>query len=121
MRIRMLATVMLSVAALSLGILPAAQADVQAGVQQPTLPHGDCKRLTRQIAHYADVVDMARERDDQMWEDHTLAYIGRLSERRAKLCPQYAEAPAGEKLVQMLRMLKTAAKIARMLFTWGVI
>jgi hypothetical protein len=111
---------MLAVAVLSLGILPAAPV-ARADVQQPHLPHGDCKRLTRQIAHYADVVDMARERDDDMWEEHTLAHIGRLSERRARLCPQYAQAPAGQQLVQMLKLLKTAAKIARILFTWGVI
>lgn len=81
-------------------------------------PHKDCRRLTRQIAHYAGVVDMARERDDDLWAEHTLAHIGRLSERRAKLCPQYAQKPSGEKL---LALLKTAAKIALKLYTWGLI
>ena len=54
-------------------------------------PHRDCRRLTRQIAHYADVADMARARDNEVWEEHTIDHIGRLSERRAKLCPQYAK------------------------------
>jgi hypothetical protein len=80
--------------------------------------HKDCRRLTRQIARYADVVDMARERDDDLWAEHTLEHIGRLSERRAKLCPQYADKPSGEKL---LALLKTAAKIALKLYTWGLI
>jgi hypothetical protein len=84
-------------------------------------PHKDCRRLTRQIARYADVADMARERDDELWEEHTLAHIGRLSERRARLCPQYAKKPAGEELLKMLAMLRDAAKIAARLYTWGLL
>lgn len=83
--------------------------------------HNDCRRLTRQIARYADVADMARERDDEMWEEHTIAHIGRLSERRAKLCPQYAKKPAGEELKKMLALLRDAAKIAARLYTWGLL
>jgi hypothetical protein len=84
-------------------------------------PHKDCRRLTRQIARYADVADMARERNDDLWEEHTLAHISRLSERRARLCPQYAEKPAGEELRKMLAMLRDAAKIAAKLYTWGLL
>jgi len=85
------------------------------------LPHKDCRRLTRQIAHYAGVADMARERGDELWEEHTLAHIGRLTERRAKLCPQYAQKPKGEELRKMLAMLRDAAKIAARLYTWGLL
>jgi hypothetical protein len=84
-------------------------------------PHRDCRRLTRQIAHYADVADMARERDNEMWEEHTLDHISRLSERRQKLCPQYADKPAGEQLRKMLVLLRDAAKIAARLYTWGLL
>lgn len=84
-------------------------------------PHKDCRRLTRQIARYADVADLARERDDELWEEHTLAHISRLSDRRARLCPQYAEKPAGEELRKMLVMLRNAAKIASKLYTWGLL
>jgi hypothetical protein len=84
-------------------------------------PHKDCRRLTRQIARYAEVADMARERDNELWEEHTLAHIGRLSERRARLCPQYAKKPAGEELLKMLAMLRDAAKIAARLYTWGLL
>jgi hypothetical protein len=117
----MLAMVLLSLTALSLPFglaanAPEAAAEVRRS--QPHLPHGDCRRLTRQIARYAHVADMARERDDSTWEEHTMTHIGRLTERRAKLCPQYAKRPAGE---QLLKMLKDAADIAITLFTWGVI
>ena len=84
-------------------------------------PHKDCRRLTRQIAHYADVADMARSRDDDLWEQHTLGHISRLSDRRARLCPQYAEKPAGEELRKMLELLRDAAKIASKLYTWGLL
>lgn len=119
MRRRMLAIAWLWLAVLPLTafpLAPAAQAEARA--QLPHLPHGDCKRLTRQIGHYARVADMARERDNELWEQHTMAHIGRLSERRQQLCPQYAQRPAGE---QLLKMLKNAAKIAMTLFTWGLI
>lgn len=85
---------------------------------QPTVSRGECRRLTRQIAQYATVVDRARERDNEMWEQHTLQHIGRLTERRARLCPEYRQRPAGE---QLLAMLKNAAKIAAKLYTWGLL
>jgi hypothetical protein len=98
--------------------LPAA-ADAQP--QLGHYPHRDCRRLTRQIAHYADVADVARSRNDELWEDHTLAHISRLSDRRARLCPQYAGKPAGEELRKMLELLRDAAKIAARLYTWGLL
>src|SRR5690606_4016858 len=84
-------------------------------------PHKDCRRLTRQIARYADVADMARERGDDLREEHTIAPIGRLTAPRAKRCPQYAKKPAGEELKKMLAMLRDAAKIAARLYTWGLL
>ncbi len=86
--------------------------------QQARVSRGECAKMTRQIAHYATVVDRARDRNADMWEEHTLRHIGRLSERRARLCPEYRERPAGE---QLLKMLKTAAKIATKLYTWGLL
>ncbi len=81
--------------------------------------NGECKRITRQIAHYADVADMAKERGDEHWHEGTLDQIGRLSERRAQLCPTlYAEKPIGQELA---KILKGAAKIAMKLFTMGMI
>jgi hypothetical protein len=81
--------------------------------------NGECKRITRMIARYAEVADMARERGDDRWRDGTLAHIGRLSERRARLCPTlYAQKPIGKELE---KILKGAAKIAFKLFTMGLI
>jgi len=81
--------------------------------------NGECKRITRQIEHYADVADMAKERGNDTWYEGTLDQIGRLSERRAQLCPTlYAQKPIGQELA---KILKGAAKIAMKLFTMGVI
>ena len=79
---------------------------------------GECRRMTRQIAHYADVVDMARARDNDLWAEATIQHIGRLTERRARLCPQYADTPAGEQLMKLLRL---AGKVALKMFTMGLI
>jgi hypothetical protein len=92
-----------------------AAAEVQT---QPRLSRGECKRLTRQIAHYAEVADRARERDNELWEEHTIQHIGRLSERRAYLCPEYRGKTYGE---QLAKLLKDAAKIAAKLFMMGLI
>jgi len=81
--------------------------------------NGECKRITRQIARYAEVADMARERGDERWENGTLDHIAQLSTRRAQLCPTlYAQKPIGPELA---KILKGAAKIAMKLFTMGLI
>ena len=81
--------------------------------------NGECKRITRQIAHYAEVADMAKERGNERWHEGTLDQIGRLSERRSQLCPTlYAQKPIGQELA---KILKGAAKIAMKLFTMGMI
>ena len=89
-----------------------------ADAQGARVSRGECTKMTRQIAHYATVVDRARDRGADQWEEQTLRHIGRLSERRARLCPEYRERPAGE---QLLAMLKTAARIATKLYTWGLL
>ena len=99
-------------------LLFALPATADAQPQQASVSRGECARMTRQIAHYATVVDRARERDNEMWEEHTLKHIGRISDRRKELCPEYRERPAGE---QLLKMMKTAAKIATKLYTWGLL
>src|SRR5262245_10703146 len=76
---------------------------------------GECKRITGQIARYAEQADLARERGDANWEQGTLDHIANLSTRRAQLCPTlYAQKPIGAELA---KMLKGAAKIAMKLFT----
>lgn len=81
--------------------------------------NGECKRITRQIARYAEQADLAKERGNENWEQGTLDHIARLSTRRAQLCPTlYAQKPIGEELS---KILKGAAKIALKLFTMGMI
>ena len=81
--------------------------------------NGECKRITRQIQHYAEVADRAKERGDPNWEQGTLDHIADLSTRRAQLCPTlYAQKPIGEELA---KILKGAAQIAAKLFTMGLL
>jgi hypothetical protein len=81
--------------------------------------NGECKRITRQIQHYAEVADRAKERGDPNWEQGTLDHIATLSTRRAQLCPTlYAQKPIGEEL---RKILKGAAQIAMKLFTMGML
>jgi hypothetical protein len=108
----------LVIAGLCLLAVPAFGYPVVKPGEPPPVGARECKRLTRQIAHYGNVADMAHERGDAMWEQATLNHISQLSTRRAQLCPQYASKPAGEEL---LKMLKNAAKIAYTLFTLGLI
>ena len=58
-------------------------------------------------------------RGNEMWEDATLDHIGRLAERRERLCPTlYVNKPIGQELA---KILKGAAKIAMKLFTMGML
>lgn len=51
----------------------------------------ECRKLTRQIAHFEGVASMAAERGDEMWFDGTVNHIRRLGDRRVRLCPEYEE------------------------------
>ena len=86
--------------------------------EAPRLPHTECQRLTRQMAHFADVADLARERGNELWENASLDHIARLSERRYQLCPEYRGMSYGEQLRQLLKL---AAKVALKLYTMGLI
>lgn len=51
---------------------------------------GQCRRLTKQIDHYEDVVlPQAYARGNQAWANVTTQQIERLWNRRADLCPKY--------------------------------
>ncbi|MDJ0867392.1 MAG: hypothetical protein QNK03_14875 [Myxococcota bacterium] len=88
-----------------------------AGPVQAAKPHrGECRKLTRQITHFEGVVEMAQERDNELWELATLKHINRLAYRRAKLCPEFRGPSPRE---QMAKLLKTAGKLAIQYFTFG--
>jgi hypothetical protein len=85
---------------------------------------GECRRITRQIAHFEDVGRLAEERGDQLWEDATRGHIGRLELRRAGMCPEYAEqlrsrSRAARVARQTKELFKMAAKVAVRFFTFG--
>jgi hypothetical protein len=81
----------------------------------------ECRKLTNQISHYEGVVDMARSRGNDLWEAETRRHIGRLSDRRARMCPQYAQSDnAGVRLAKATaRLASVAAKAAAHYFTFG--
>ncbi len=82
-----------------------------------------CRQMTRQIAHYYDVKDMASDRGDEMWQQGTERQILRLEVRQRKLCPAYLASveqsrmkKAAEETKQFFR---AAAKAAARYFTFG--
>ena len=78
--------------------------------------HGDCKRLTKQIARYQGVAKMAHERGDELWEASTKAHVKRLSERRARRCPELVKQEKDEQAFKIARLIKNAAKAAATYF-----
>jgi hypothetical protein len=97
-------------------------APLAAGAQPLVLPagqvHGECKRLTKQMARYKDVAKMAHERGDELWEASTKQHVKRLTERRARRCPELVqrEKEEQERAMKIARMIKKAAKAAATYF-----
>ena len=98
-----------------IGALPA---DAQQGRY-----NGHCSRLTRQVSHFQDVADRARERDDELWLASTAAHIERLRDRRSRLCPEYdrfvARVRTEEFWRQTYALTIAGAKSAMRYFTFG--
>lgn len=85
-------------------------------------PHyRECRRITKQIAHFEDVVAMAQDRDDELWEDATEMHIERLTERRHRLCPErYPKINVAARAAQRTKeFMKLAADVAIKYFTFG--
>jgi len=86
---------------------------------------GDCRRMTKQIDHYENVVlAMAKERGDKAWQASMEAHLSKLKNRRADRCPEYNEQRnmlirAREQAREMQRMVKMAGKAALKYFTGG--
>ncbi len=87
---------------------------------------GECRKITRQIAHYQDVVQMAQGREDELWEASTIRHIQRLGERRARLCPEYAkrleERGKARRFAKATgEMIKTAGQMFLKYLTFGAL
>ena len=84
----------------------------------------DCKRITRQIAHFEDVERMAHDRGNRLWQEDTRRHITRLEVKRARLCPQYAAELeqrhwAKKAAYETKRFFVAAGKVAARVFTFG--
>ena len=77
-----------------------------------------CRKLTRQIEHYQGVVQLARERDDELWESRMQQHVDRLVVRRAARCPEYqVDDQTWERIKEFLYL---GGKIALKVFTFGL-
>ena len=103
-----------------LGLVLLVLAPFTAGAESELVPtaqvHGDCKRLTKQIARYQGVAKLAHERGDELWEASTKAHVKRLSERRERRCPELVKKEKDEQAIKIARLLKNAAKAAATYF-----
>jgi hypothetical protein len=86
---------------------------------------GECRRMTKQINHYENVVlKRARDRGDAMWEASMEEHLSRLKNRRADRCPDYREqrkvlSALAKQAAQMRALMAAAAKGAAKYFTGG--
>ncbi len=55
--------------------------------QASSLPR-ECKRIMKQLTRYDGDVQMARDRGNELWENATLAHMGRLETRLYDRCPE---------------------------------
>ena len=95
-------------------------APLAAGSEPVVVPagqvHGECKRLTKQIARYQDVAKMAHDRGDELWEASTKQHVKRLSDRRERRCPELVKQEKDEQAIKIARLIKNAAKAAATYF-----
>ena len=117
MRLAKLAIITAAVSALLL-------APVAALANGPTYRgnRGDCRRMTKQINHYENVVlKQARARGDKLWEASMSAHLDKLKNRRADRCPNYGaqRSAARRAAAEMRALMSMAAKGAAKYFTGG--
>ncbi len=79
-------------------------------------PPRSCATLRKQIAHFEDVAERARERDNELWERSTEGHIRRLQARAERECPDDGGNPVLEAIG---RFAKAAARTAVKYFTAG--
>ena len=85
----------------------------------------DCRRMTRQIKRYEDVVMVrAKARGDKLWENSMQAQVSRLKNRRADRCPEYRKQRSALRRVaddaaKMRKLMSMAAKGAAKYFSGG--
>ena len=50
-----------------------------------------CKTMTRQVEHFYGIVDLAKARENVLWEQATRQHIAKLEDKRLRQCPRYIE------------------------------
>jgi hypothetical protein len=87
--------------------------------------HGnECRRTEKQIAHYENVLVLAQDRGNDLWEDATRAHLDRLQTRFEQRCPEQAKADsiaraAARAAEETRQLIKLAAQAAITYFTGG--
>jgi hypothetical protein len=76
-----------------------------------------CYALTRQIDRYTDMLERAEKLGNEMWVERTGDHVGRLVQRRAALCPEYAKDDSTMRAFAAL--VKLGARAALTYFTFG--
>jgi len=75
-----------------------------------------CRRYAKQIARFEGELKIAEERENDVWKQVTEDHLKRLRARKEVHCPE----PEGPSLLlETVRMLAVAAKVAAKLYTWG--
>jgi hypothetical protein len=78
-----------------------------------------CRRLTKQQAHYQTLLDRAHSADNALWESRLDTQIGYLRAQRRQLgCPD-AQAAFEAMMAEMKELMKLAAEGALTFFTGG--
>ena len=84
------------------------------------LPYrGECRKLTRQMAQFAERVDQASGRGDRAWRESSRLHIARLEARRDRLCPDIKASRVQKAWNQAKQIVLAAAKTAITYFTFG--
>ena len=71
-----------------------------------------CRVIARQIAHFEDVAQMARDRNDELWEQGTEKHLDNLLFQQARKCPEDVPPSQAERAAALLKTLGRAALTA---------
>lgn len=87
-----------------------------------------CQTMTRQVEHFYGILDLAKERENELWEQATLKHIVHLEKRRLAQCPKFiarsqqiaAMVRHKQNVEEMKKLMEAAAKAAAKYYTGGL-
>ncbi len=80
-------------------------------------PPRTCRTIAKQINHFEGVLDEARDRDNELWEEATKRHLGRLRAEQFRRCPD--DVPP-DLAAAFWAFLLTMGQIALTVFTMGL-